>query len=145
MVVARKPKSLQAGNLGDYQSYISAQARGFLGRQSKLDGDLYARVSWIHSYRLRVGSNPDVDNIAKPILDALEGVVFDEDRQVAKCLSQRVSNAPGTRPTISTRNQPATNVLNLLVTLIYGAAEDVLYVEVGQVDSQQLISFGPFE
>ena len=32
---------------------------------------------------------PDVDNIIKPIQDALNGIVYEDDRQVARTVSQR--------------------------------------------------------
>ena len=37
------------------------------------------------------GDSPDVDNIIKPIQDALEGVVYGDDAQVVKAESSKVS------------------------------------------------------
>lgn len=38
----------------------------------------------------------DVDNVLKAVLDALNGVVFEDDRQIVKAVAEkRYSNAPG--------------------------------------------------
>ena len=34
--------------------------------------------------------SPDVDNILKPICDGMKGVVYDDDKQVWKVISQRL-------------------------------------------------------
>ena len=38
-----------------------------------------------------VGQQPDIDNIAKPIVDALEGLVYDDDYTVTDVLCRRRS------------------------------------------------------
>lgn len=38
------------------------------------------------------GSRPDVDNVLKPALDALEGIVYVDDRQVRSVRSEAVPN-----------------------------------------------------
>ncbi len=37
----------------------------------------------------------DVDNIAKPILDALVGVVYDDDQSVVQLIARKTRLAPG--------------------------------------------------
>jgi len=143
--VARKPLSLQASNKGPYQSYLRDQAGGFYGRRPLLNRALYARIIWLHSYRLKKNQDPDVDNIAKPILDALENIVFADDRQIVKCLTERISNEPGVALTISTQYQPESNVFDILLSLIYRPERDVLYVEIDEIESGPLVMFGPID
>jgi len=141
MVVARKPKSLQATNKEGYMAYLGQEAAVYHRGQPKLIGDLYARIVWIHP----VKAGPDADNIAKPILDALKGIVFEDDNQIVQCHIEKIFSGPGTSPTISDRNQPATEVYAKLLSLVYQEKPhkpDVLYVEVGPVETQQL-TFGP--
>ncbi len=145
MAVARKPLSLQADNKGRYQGYLSGQARGFQGRRPPLVGALYARITWLHGYPLKKNQDPDVDNIAKPILDTLENIVFADDRQIVKCLTERISNEPGTSLTISAQHQPESNVFDILLTLIYRPARDVLYIEVDEIELGPLVMFGPID
>jgi Holliday junction resolvase RusA-like endonuclease len=145
MVVARKPLSLQASNKNPYQEYLGKQARAFQGRHPLLDGTLYARITWFHSYRLKRSQDPDIDNIAKPILDSLGNIVFADDRQSVKCLTERISNEPGADLTISTQHQPESNVLGLLLSLIYKPERDILYVEIGEIESGSTVMFGPID
>ena len=42
------------------------------------------------------GRNPDIDNYAKPILDAMEGIVFDNDCQIYELVLAKVG--PTTEP-----------------------------------------------
>lgn len=79
MVVPERPKS-QSGHTSAYRERVRKAARATAGT-ALLNGRLYARVIWFYR-RHRVG---DVDNLVKPILDSLKGVVFNDDREVAEC------------------------------------------------------------
>jgi Holliday junction resolvase RusA-like endonuclease len=138
MVVARTPKSTQAEHKARYMEHLSEQARAFHHGRAPLTGNLYARIAWIHRYR----GGPNADNIAKPILDSLKGIVFADDDQVVQCIIDKIYSGPGTTPTIVDRNQPASDVYDKLLTLIFRGQSDVLYVEVGAREGQQL-TFGP--
>jgi len=122
-------------------SHLAQEAATYYHGRPKLTGDLYARIVWVHPLR----GGPDTDNIAKPILDSLKGVVFEDDDRIVQCYIEKIFNGPGASPTISDRNQPATEVYEKLVSLVYRVKphkSDMLYVEVGQVEAQQ-ITFGP--
>ena len=40
---------------------------------------------------------PDVDNIIKPLLDALNGLAYDDDQQVHRVISQKIAMTSGDR------------------------------------------------
>ncbi len=88
LLLALRPRSLQGGRLG-YQTQIARQAtRQYHG--PKMHGELYARVVWLHDYAFRAGSAmPDIDNIVKPLLDALKGLAFDDDCAVVRLACSR--------------------------------------------------------
>jgi crossover junction endodeoxyribonuclease RusA len=44
---------------------------------------------------------PDVDNIVKPILDALKGLVYNDDNQVRKLISERFNLTTGAPVSVS--------------------------------------------
>lgn len=141
MVVDRTPKSLQATHKERYMAHLAQEAAVYHRGRPTLTGALYARIVWVHPLR----TGPDADNIAKPILDSLKGIVFEDDDLIVQCYIEKIFNGPGASPTILARNQPPTEVYAKLVSLVYKEKphkSDVLYVEIGQVEAQQ-ITFGP--
>ena len=72
------PRSLSAEKKAGYMErvrQVAAQQVASPLRSGRLDIDI------IFAAKDRL-LRPDVDNIAKPILDALKGVIYDDDRQV---------------------------------------------------------------
>lgn len=82
-----------------------------------------------------------MDNIAKLILDSLKGVVFQDDDNIVRCLTQKtVANAYGVYA-YDPASLPSEQVqLDLQRALL--AEEHVLYIEVGSV-TDPMVSFGP--
>ena len=60
-----------------------AVARLEFGDADPLSGDLHLHICEFSPFAFR-----DRDNVAKPIQDALQGVVYVDDRQVKLCLSE---------------------------------------------------------
>lgn len=107
-VVLGPPVSNQSPgrNLTSWRAVIAGAARLRWGSPS-LRGNLKAVI--INFYE---GNKPtvDVDNMSKPILDALQGIVYDDDRQVvqAEITHVRIGAAfpiVGVRPIIVTSIQ----------------------------------------
>jgi hypothetical protein len=76
--VAGVPRSLQATRKADYTESIRQAAKQSIGKPLKtprIDIDI---VFACKDRNLRA----DVDNVAKPVLDALKDVLYDDDRQV---------------------------------------------------------------
>jgi len=139
-VLALRPRSHQAlrEDLGPYIEGLRARFRVGYGDHPPLDGDLYCRIVWFH----RASVATDVDNIIKPILDAMQGVVCHDDRQVAQAAARRVDNRPGLDDfELSTRGILPDVYDGLVLSL---GERHVVYVESGRLESK-LIRFGPID
>lgn len=80
-------------------------------------GELSATIVYFH-----VGPpRPDVDNIAKPILDALKGLVYRDDRAIVQLLVRRTK----LEPSFAMRNPPPV----LATTLAQAREEDFVYAQ----------------
>jgi hypothetical protein len=104
-----------------------------IGDRPMLNGRLYARIIWLHDRQ-----TGDPDNIIKAILDALETVVYATDRLIVKCMVEKIDLSSDY--TIASR-EPSP-VFDELLTLISESHRHILYIEVGEVQSQQ-VAFGP--
>lgn len=134
MVLAEQPLSREAEHWRGYQARIrTAAARRMAGAPPRT-GRLYARVVWM---QLRDVPG-DVDNILKRLLDVLEQVVFENDRDVAELLVQRV----GLRECELSGARFASDVFDELDQLVVAEEPHILYVEVGAKELQ-LVEFGP--
>lgn len=80
-----RPQSAQkAGSNTSYRKRISTAAKEAMGNRAPCtSGSLIVEVWFCYPESKR----PEVDNVLKPILDAMEGVVYINDRQVrqVKC------------------------------------------------------------
>jgi hypothetical protein len=76
-----KPNSYNS-NIGKkkmrYKSYIETSLKTYNPSYTMMSGDIYATIY----YFFNKNKNLDTDNISKPILDSLCGVLFTDDRQV---------------------------------------------------------------
>ncbi len=141
MLLARRPVSLQKKGPKDrYQEEIRVIAEKIIEdtQRNLLEGDLYVRIVWFHAERATI----DVDNIIKPLLDALKGIIYDDDARVSQCLATRVNTQRGDY-ILSTRNI-SSDVYDELIRLLSEDAEHIICVEVGQVPSQR-VTFGPID
>src|SRR5437764_3404645 len=100
IVLTQPPKSQQGKRKAAYQIQLKSKANAKYMRPLVHDTNLYMRVIWF----TRTKGGPDVDNIVKPIFDALEGVVYKNDLQLAQVLSTRINL--GESYTISNANIP---------------------------------------
>ena len=85
IILPRTPKSVQAVWKDKYKEGIRDAAKARYS-EAPTGGSVYIRIIWFQSGK----GGPDVDNIVKPILDALEGVVFENDSQISQCLATRI-------------------------------------------------------
>jgi hypothetical protein len=133
VVVARRPPSGSKGRNRKFQEALGAHAQTVWGTQPRLTGDLYTRIVWF----CRAATTQDVDNIAKNVLDALKGVVFDDDVSIVQCLSCKVDLRRDY--VVSDKNLPAESYDELLRLLADPNLKDVLYIEVGPVPGQKAV------
>ncbi len=136
MAVAAKPVSSggkrKHSRWYDQQLQEAAHARG----ARLLSGPLYVRIVWFQS-RWERG---DVDNIAKRVLDALKGIVFQDDDEIVWCLTQKTLTSDRSFA-IDASEAPSDTTLSEIEALI-GSEQHVLYIEIGPI-TNLTISLGP--
>lgn len=83
IVLAGTPVSQQTRRRSRVRGWtedVRRQASGSIAEHSPLEGHLAASIVYFAA-----GIDIDVDNIAKPLLDGLKGVVFESDAQIVDC------------------------------------------------------------
>lgn len=99
-LIERRPLSLQTGNRKNLQAWKEfVKSKAIEKWNSPLISNQYLHVSIVY---LCDDSPPDLDNIVKPILDALVGLVYEDDEQIADVESHRRYLSDG----IDTTNLP---------------------------------------
>ncbi len=131
--VRSRPASANNSRKPRYRSKMVEAARSLMTDRTLLPGPLYARITWIH-FRPR---EQDVDNIAKPLLDALREVVYEDDRLIEQCL---VTSIDGTD--LSTSGLEPT-VADALTRYLEEPSDHLLMVEVGRLRSTPQPRTGP--
>jgi Holliday junction resolvase RusA-like endonuclease len=123
----RRPKSVQAdkGNLAQYKRELQGLAKGAYFGEVVNEGPLYSRVIWFH----RKTETMDVDNIVKPVLDALEGVVYSNDFLIIQSLATRIDVSSGEFELVD-QGLPGVSYEGL-VRLLGSGVDDILYIEIG--------------
>ena len=139
IVLAERPVSAQKkGKKQRFKQAIRNAAMRQVGKAKMplLNGELYARITWFH----RVYPQLDIDNIPKPILDALVGIVYDDDHRIAQCLTSRIDTRQDHKlPDV----HPVPDILKELHQLInVKKLENVIYIEIGQLSKLKIL-FGP--
>lgn len=86
ILLSRTPKSFGAERQQGYRQAIRDGARVQYKDEPSDAESLYARVVWFS----RKKGGPDTDNIVKPILDELDGIVYRTDAQIKQCLATRI-------------------------------------------------------
>jgi len=140
MVLAQRPLSSAGEAKHSYMDSLARAARANWRDTPRLDGPLYIRIVWVYADK----TTQDVDNIAKRILDALKGIVYDDDHSVVKCLTEKISAAENY--TLAAENRPEPAVNGRLEEMLFEVPPlpDVLYIEVGPVTSRRFV-FGPID
>ena len=107
-------------------------------------GDLYARITWFHAEK----RTQDVDNIPKRIMDALNGVIFDDDKLVAQTLATAVDTRRdytlGAPDVDDDLYRSLLQQLEAMELQGNDAPRHLLYVEVGHIE-RQTAEFGPID
>lgn len=89
-IVEGTPRSLQGSSAGirEWQATVREAAVTAISDENRLDyADVSARI--LHFCFEWGGTSGDLDNIAKPILDAIAGVAFFNDNQITQLLLRR--------------------------------------------------------
>ena len=122
VLIPRRPLSLQANNrkLQQWKVFVRSEAEKVWTEPTIHSGDLHVTIVYLCGE-----TPPDVDNIIKPIQDALRGLVYSDDAIVADVDSHR-------RPIVGTFD--LTRLPALLLSGIASQAECV-YLKVSRSHS----------
>jgi hypothetical protein len=97
---------------------------------------LYARIIWFELRRDR--EDVDADNIPKRILDALKGLVFQDDDSIVRCLAIKTLADAAGEFEINAVQIPSATMLATLQGML-GTEPNVLYVEIGPVTDPTIV------
>ena len=137
MILLRTPIGIEAESKKGYQQSIKKEAKVRYTDEPLYSDNLYVRIVWF----ARKKGGPDIDNIFKRILDALKGIVYQDDGQIRQCLATKIELA---KPyTLSNRHIPD-DLYRRLVVLLDSSGSDILFIEAGQVTSQEVV-FGEID
>ena len=136
MIVSAKPLSANRGRPSPTFTNIIRSAALAYGARI-LTGLLYVRIIWFQHER----TDGDVDNMAKWILDSLKGVVFQDDDDVVRCLTQKTV-ADATGEYLYHRHLIPSETVRVDLPALLGGEPHVLYIEVDIV-ADPTVSFGP--
>ena len=135
MSIAIRPKSSNKRH-AKYESRLRAEAAS-CHQGGPISGKFFVRVLWFHRVPL-LQDDADTDNISKPIVDALRGVVYTDDSMVVKRLAQRVDMTGGLGSvTLRDKGAPA-GAIDELLALLGGSEPHVVYVEVGLMGAEDV-------
>ena len=93
-VIIGTPKSLQSKSAkkgGPWQTQVNSAAAPVWGASHAVNAPLAVSITYLSDRFAPGGNQPDIDNIAKPIIDALEGLVYNDDSAVSDVLCRRRS------------------------------------------------------
>ena len=130
-----RPRSVRAKTPERFKEGIRSAFRAYCPGAAVSADSFYAVVYYFH----RVPSQQDADNISKPILDALEGLAYEDDRLVKfrqAAMFDLVSDPLGELEMSNIPGEVFSRFLEMLDN-----EEHILYVEVGQLSFKQ-IRFG---
>jgi Holliday junction resolvase RusA-like endonuclease len=144
IIVSRRPVSGQTHSpksRENYKAELGSLASAAFTLLEPLTGDLYARIIWF--YKGRKGRiEGDIDNIIKPILDSLRGIVYRDDDIVVKCVSERFDKTQDL--IISQINISDDLYQDLLLAIADDNTNHNLYIEIGQITTRT-VTFGPID
>jgi Holliday junction resolvase RusA-like endonuclease len=135
LLFPRRQLSRNAQTQRHYLQYLDQEAKRQCAGLPLLSGDLYVRIVWFH----KAPRNQDIDNIVKTILDGLTTIVYQDDNSIRKCLCEGVDTRQNYA--ISTNGIRPKEFGEL--SMMLGLNEHVILVQVGVMQSGQVVSFGP--
>lgn len=136
ILIAREPVSLQssAANKRVYKDDLIAYVQEHIPVRELIGERMYARIVYFHRGRTRT----DVDNVIKPTLDAFERLLYQNDRQVVKCVSEKVDIVREDFVIVGDA-LPGDVYEQLLRMLGDEANPHVLYIEVGTLGLREIV------
>lgn len=133
------PKSYNSRKKDAYQNQIqSAVKRKYRGKVPcfTADSELYARVYYFTSKGVTV----DADNISKPVWDALNGLLYVDDKNIVMRTAAVIDIKKHPISKIDTKDMDSSVVVDLIQNLTEDEVQ-CMYIECGKF-SESMIKFG---
>jgi len=127
-----RPRSVNAKTSEKYKRGIREIFKNKVPAISRSEDDLYAVVYYFH----RVPTTQDADNISKPILDALEGLAYADDRLVKLRQAAIVDLRSPAMEALDLTRMPS-EVFDTFIEKL-DREDHTVYVELGKLDYRQL-------
>lgn len=96
---------------------------------------LQSNIVYIH--KLQKGCIPDVDNLSKPIVDAFNGVIYEDDSQIIRRSASIIALKDFDFIAVDATNMPA-EILAAFETYYENKEPNIVYFEVGEFDASQI-------
>lgn len=138
-VCSFKPKSVNVKPrfLRNYKAKLKAVVQGQGATKYGPSDSLYGVIYYFATST--VDADIDADNISKPVWDALQGIIYDNDFDVRLRTAGVVVMKTDEVQTLDFTRVPESAMNSLLVNL--GSAQHLLYIEVGHW-THSLVGFG---
>lgn len=133
-ICTKKPRSVQARKKASYYEAIKDAYREFNASSEGL-ATLYGVVYYFHNQKTEL----DADNLSKPIWDALEGIVYADDK-VVKLRHAGVIDLRKHEFNSFDLSRVPDEIFTKFIEVI-GTEDHVIYVELGELDSD-MYKFG---
>ena len=84
----------------EYRAVVQQAARSAMGGRKPLSGEVSAVIKLYRRFKPTARNYGDCDNHAKAILDGLNQIAFEDDRQVVRCLVEKFTDKGNPRAEI---------------------------------------------
>lgn len=93
----------------EYREVVQEAARSAMGGRKPITGEVSATISLYRRYKPTARNYGDCDNHVKSILDGLNGIAFEDDRQVVRCLVVKFQDKENPRAEIMLESVPTSD------------------------------------
>lgn len=88
----------------EYRARVQRAARAAMGGSAPMAGAVVADVKLYRKYKPTARNFGDVDNHLKAIFDGLNQIVFDDDRQIVRCVVEKFQDKLNPRAELTFTN-----------------------------------------
>ena len=85
----------------EYRARVQEAARAAMAGREPMTGEICAAVRVYRKYKASARNFGDVDNFLKAIFDALNGICYDDDKQIVRCEIQKCTDRENPRAEIT--------------------------------------------
>ena len=87
----------------EYRREVEISARQAMRAKAPLKGALEAVIRLYRKYKVTARQFGDVDNHLKALFDGLQGIIFEDDAQIVRCVMEKFTDKKNPRAEIELR------------------------------------------